>query len=154
MGSRPITSLKTISKDKRSISADLDLVRRDSQKSKKNIVPIVNEEGHDINDLLNLYSEKADSSDHGSELGDHVLSNDEHSDILQMRHSPETLKLPTGSRKSGTGDTLDDQASKIRMTKNIYDRICGEFRCGICKNIYEEPKWLPCLHVFCHKCIR
>lgn len=36
----------------------------------------------------------------------------------------------------------------------MYEQICHEFRCPICTEVLSEPTWLPCMHVFCRKCIR
>ncbi|XP_060587719.1 E3 ubiquitin-protein ligase TRIM71-like [Ruditapes philippinarum] len=30
----------------------------------------------------------------------------------------------------------------------------GFIKCTICKSVYEDPRLLPCLHTFCHKCIQ
>lgn len=30
----------------------------------------------------------------------------------------------------------------------------GFIKCSICKSVYEDPRLLPCLHTFCHKCIK
>lgn len=40
------------------------------------------------------------------------------------------------------------------MTLNKYELMANEFRCPICTDILVEPMWLPCMHVFCRKCIR
>ncbi|XP_045177696.2 E3 ubiquitin-protein ligase TRIM71-like [Mercenaria mercenaria] len=30
----------------------------------------------------------------------------------------------------------------------------GFIKCSICKSVYQDPRLLPCLHTFCHKCIQ
>lgn len=48
----------------------------------------------------------------------------------------------------------DSPSQNIRMTSAQYKQISGEFRCPICTEILVEPVWLPCLHVFCKKCVK
>ena len=42
----------------------------------------------------------------------------------------------------------------IHMSTKQYEKISGEFRCPICRNILQDPVWLPCMHVFCRRCVK
>ena len=44
--------------------------------------------------------------------------------------------------------------TKIPFCPLKYEQFCNEMRCPICRNILEDPVFLPCNHCFCHKCIR
>ena len=62
-------------------------------------------------------------------------------------------------RESQSQDGRRRKASSNNITVTLsphqYESLDKEFKCPICRNIFDEnPKWLPCGHVFCTKCVK
>jgi hypothetical protein len=79
------------------------------------------------------------SKSEGSELVDHVSDQSQQLGILEVRKSE---KRKSNSVFSGS------------VPMHFFEQMDREFKCPICKCIFtENPKWLPCGHVFCNECL-
>ena len=45
-------------------------------------------------------------------------------------------------------------ASASTCTISIDDELSTELKCGVCLELFKDPRYLPCLHTFCMECIR
>ncbi|CAG9859609.1 unnamed protein product [Phyllotreta striolata] len=69
------------------------------------------------------------------------------------RRSIDSTKKPNDDRLSpntAKKQMLTFQRTKTNFTTSLDD---AKFRCPLCKNQYEDPRILPCLHTFCLKCL-
>ena len=58
------------------------------------------------------------------------------------------------SMGSSSFDGPQSPMQSIQMDKSRYEQMAGEFRCPICIEILVDPVWLPCMHVFCRRCVK
>lgn len=43
----------------------------------------------------------------------------------------------------------------VQISPQQYELMDREFKCPICRCVFtENPKWLPCQHVFCNDCLK
>ena len=45
-------------------------------------------------------------------------------------------------------------ASASTCTLSIDDELTAELKCGVCLELFKDPRYLPCLHTFCMECIQ
>lgn len=60
--------------------------------------------------------------------------------------------MATGESSSLTAKELDQSTAKSSFEKGL-EKLRDQITCTVCKQPYQDPRVLPCLHYFCRECI-
>ena len=70
--------------------------------------------------------------------------------------------LKSGQKRSQRSGVLKRRSQSqegygmaVQISPQQYELMDREFKCPICRCVFaENPKWLPCQHVFCNDCLK
>ena len=98
---------------------------------------------------------------HSSSQSESQQNNSISIDDILVERSNIPLKSRSQSQDTGCNNNINayrpnhGAVINIEISQYYFEMMDREFKCTICKNLLSDcPKWLPCQHVFCHKCLQ